>query len=138
MTNFAEAPPLLTDADVLVRVEQLVGPAAADRRLWIMWVDGDGQQAPVIVPVDDMPRHPDRSQLDGLAEVLAGLRDELATESGPCSVVFTLERLGLDGVLPGSPPQVLPQRLCSATDHGRTWLALPGTSPQSPDTAAGG
>ena len=101
MTNFAEAPPLLTDADVLVRVEQLVEPAAADRRLWIMWVDGDGQQAPVIVPVDDMPRHPDRSQLDGLAEVLAGLRDELATESGPCSVVFTLERLGRDGVLPG-------------------------------------
>jgi len=101
MTNFAEAPPLMTDAAVLVRVEQLVGPAAADRRLWIMWVDGDGRQAPVVVPIDGIPRHPDPSQLDGLAEVLAGLRDELTTELGPCSVILTLERLGLDGVLPG-------------------------------------
>ncbi|MDQ3273873.1 MAG: hypothetical protein M3Q39_02285 [Actinomycetota bacterium] len=101
MTNFAAAPPLMTDADVLVRVEQLVGPAAADRRLWIMWVDGDGRQAPVVVPIDDIPRHPDPSQLAGLAEVLSGLRDELTTELGPCSVILTLERLGLDGVLPG-------------------------------------
>jgi hypothetical protein len=30
MTNFAEAPPLMTDADVLARVEQLVGPNAPD------------------------------------------------------------------------------------------------------------
>ena len=101
MTNFAEAPPLMTDAAVLVRVERLVGPAAADRRLWIMWVDGDGRQAPVVVPIDGIPRHPDPSQLDGLAEVLAGLRNELTTELGPCSVILTLERLGLDGVLPG-------------------------------------
>ena len=101
MTNSAAAPPLLTDADVLVHVEQLVGPAAVDRRLWIIWVDADGRQAPVVVPVDDIPRHLDLSQLDGLTEVLSRLRDELTTESGPCSVVFTLERLGVDGVLPG-------------------------------------
>lgn len=42
-SNYADAPPLLTDADVLLRVEQLIGPAAAERRLWIMWVDGDGR-----------------------------------------------------------------------------------------------
>ncbi|HYZ08830.1 MAG TPA: hypothetical protein VE709_09710 [Pseudonocardiaceae bacterium] len=55
----------MTDADVLARVEQLVGPAATDHRLWIMWVDGDGRQAPVVVPVDGIPRHPGPNQLEG-------------------------------------------------------------------------
>lgn len=98
--NFAEAPPLLTDADVLLRVEQLVGPAAADHTLWLMWVDADGWQAPVVMPIDDMPPRPDSDQLEGLATVLGALRDDLATESGSGSVILTVERSGLDGVLP--------------------------------------
>lgn len=72
--NFADAPALLTDTDVLLRVEQLVGHAVADRTLWIMWVDGDGRQAPVVMPVEEFPRDPEPAQLDGLATVLGGLR----------------------------------------------------------------
>ncbi|MQA13092.1 MAG: hypothetical protein GEV09_02690 [Pseudonocardiaceae bacterium] len=98
--NFADAPPLLTDADVVLRVEQLVGPAAADRTLWIMWVDGDGRQAPVVMPVEDLPRRPESDMLDGLAAVLGGLRDELVTDLGSGSVILTLERLGPDRVSP--------------------------------------
>jgi hypothetical protein len=54
----ADAPLLLTDADVLARVQALVGRAITDRQLWIMFVDGDNRQAPVVMPVSDMPRHP--------------------------------------------------------------------------------
>ncbi|MGI9002406.1 MAG: hypothetical protein ACR2GH_12165 [Pseudonocardia sp.] len=98
--NSADAPPLLTDADVLHRVEQLVGPAVAIRQLWIMFVDGDGQQAPVIVPISDLPQRPRPDPLSGLTQVLAGLRDELTTDLGPGSVILTLERIGRDAVLP--------------------------------------
>lgn len=98
--NAATAPLLLTDADALRRVEQLVGPAITNRQLWIMLFDGDGRQAPVIVPIGDVPRRPDPGGLAGLAQVLASLRDDLVTDLGPGSVVLTLERHGLDGVLP--------------------------------------
>ncbi|MHA6625754.1 hypothetical protein ACU61A_10015 [Pseudonocardia sichuanensis] len=101
LPNPADAPLLLTDADVLQRVEQLVGPAAAARQLWIMFVDGDGRQSPVIVPISDIPLRPELRVIDDLA---AGLRDlcaQLSTEVGGGSVVFTLERLGRDAVLAG-------------------------------------
>lgn len=96
-----QAPVLNTDADVLERVQQLVGAASTDRQLWIMLVDGDGRQTPVVVPVSDIPRRPDSGGIAGLAEILGGLADELATEHGPGSVILTLERLGTDGVQPG-------------------------------------
>jgi hypothetical protein len=37
---------------------------------------------------------PDRRLVDGLREVLSGLVDQLATDAGPGSCVFVLERLG--------------------------------------------
>ena len=98
--NAADAPLLLTDADVLQRVTDLVGPAAAVRQLWLMFVDGDGRQAPVVVPIADMPRRPQDGPLAGLAQILAGLRGELDTDLGPGSVILTLERVGADTVLP--------------------------------------
>ncbi len=75
--DFADAPLLLTDADMLTRVHALVGPACTDRQLWIMFVDGGGRQTPVVMPVSEMPRHPPTGLLDGVASVLRGLRDDL-------------------------------------------------------------
>lgn len=98
--NAADAPLLLTDADVLQRVTDLVGAAAAVRQLWLMFVDGDARQAPVVVPIADIPRRPQAGPLDGLTRILAGLRGELATDLGPGSVILTLERIGIDAVLP--------------------------------------
>lgn len=97
--NAADAPLLLTDDDVLRRVTELIGPACAVRQLWIMFVDGDGRQTPVIVPIADIPRRPQPGPLDGLTRILAGLRDELATDLGPGSVILTVERVGTDDVL---------------------------------------
>lgn len=98
--NAADAPLLLTDHDVLDRVDQLVGRAAAVRQLWIMFVDGDGRQAPVILPISDLPRTPQPGPLRSLRRVLAGLRDDLATDLGPGSVILTFERVGRNAVLP--------------------------------------
>ncbi|HSK58443.1 MAG TPA: hypothetical protein VK935_05245 [Actinomycetospora sp.] len=88
------AAPLLTDADVHERVDVLIGPAVQDRCLWLVLVDGDRKQAPVVMPVEDSPPQPDAEMVDGLQTVLAGFVEELATDAGPGSCVFVWERLG--------------------------------------------
>jgi hypothetical protein len=88
------AQPLYTDDDVHERVDSLIGPASQDRCLWLILVDGDRRQAPVIMPIEDSPPRPDPELIDGLQTVLAGLADELATDAGPGSCVFVWERLG--------------------------------------------
>jgi hypothetical protein len=98
--NAADAPLLLTDADVLARVRGLVGPACTDRQLWIMFVDGDGRQAPVVMPVSGLPERPEPGGTAGLDQVLAAVRDDLATDLGPGSVILALERLGPEPTLP--------------------------------------
>jgi hypothetical protein len=99
--NPADAPLLLTDSDVLERVEQLVGRAAVARQLWIMFVDGDGRQAPVVLPISDIPLRPEARVIDNLAAVMAGLCADLTTDVAGGSVILTLERIGRDAVLAG-------------------------------------
>jgi hypothetical protein len=99
--NPANAPLLLTDADVLRRVEQLVGRATATRQLWVMFVDGDGRQAPVVMPISDVPLRPEARVIDNLAAILAGLCADLTTDTGGGTAILTLERVGRDAVLPG-------------------------------------
>jgi hypothetical protein len=94
-----DAPPLLTDDDVKRRVEALVGPALRDRTLWLLFIDGDRRQAPVVMPINDLPRLPD-GVITGLGSVLEGVLPDLATAAGPGSVVFVRERLGPDYILP--------------------------------------
>ncbi|HEY0816210.1 MAG TPA: hypothetical protein VGE11_23290 [Pseudonocardia sp.] len=95
-----DLPPLVNDEDVLARVAKLVGTAITDRQLWLMLVDGDGRQTPVVVPISGMPRNPDARGLAGLSRVLSGLRAELATARGPGAVIFTRERRGSEEVSP--------------------------------------
>lgn len=94
--HISELPALHTDADVHERVSMLVGTAVTDRQLWIMFMDGDGVQAPVIMPIAEMPAVPGPEIVDRLAEVLGALHGDLATEQGPGSVVLTWERRGPD------------------------------------------
>jgi hypothetical protein len=99
--NPANAPLLLTDADVLQRVEQLVGRAVATRQLWVMFVDGDGRQAPVVMPISDVPLRPEARVIDNLATILARLCADLTTDTAGGTAILTLERVGRDAVLPG-------------------------------------
>jgi hypothetical protein len=95
-----EAPLLRTDADVLARVNALVGPACTGRQLWVMLVDGDDRQLPAVLPVAGVPRTPDQRGLHALERLIDGLREELRTDRGPGSVIFALERAGIDAILP--------------------------------------
>ncbi|GAA4857898.1 hypothetical protein [Actinomycetospora straminea] len=93
------AAPLLTDEDVLARVDAIVGPARQDGCVWLMLVDGDRRQAPVVVPLEDTPRRPDPHLVQGLRDVLAHFADgPLDTAGGRGSCLFVLERLGPPGV----------------------------------------
>ena len=46
-----DLPPLLTAEDVTRRVAMLIGTAISDGTLWLLFVDGDDRQAPVVVPI---------------------------------------------------------------------------------------
>jgi hypothetical protein len=96
----ATAPPLHTDDDVARRVAALIGYATGSDKLWLLFVDGDDRQAPVVVPIEDLPGPPDGEVVAGLGDVLEGFLPELATATGAGSVVFVRERPGPDFVLP--------------------------------------
>lgn len=98
MIRHSDLPLLRPTDDGFTRVRDLVGRAIVDRRLWLMFVDGDGRQSPVLIPIDDLPFAPEPPLMNGLEHVLGGLRDQLATERDG-SVMLTLERRGPDEVL---------------------------------------
>ncbi|MBC3190516.1 hypothetical protein H7X46_05490 [Pseudonocardia sp. C8] len=127
--HISELPALRTAADVHERVTMLVGAATTDRQLWIMFVDGDGVQAPVIVPITEMPAEPGPETAERLAEVLGGLRAQLATDQGPGAVVLTWERLGPDRPLPADRAwaRALADACAASGIPGRgTFLSTPG------------
>ncbi|MEJ2887603.1 hypothetical protein [Actinomycetospora aeridis] len=95
------AAPLLTDDDVHDRVAAIVGPATQDGCVWLMLVDGDRRQTPVVIPIEDSPRFPETHLVGGLRDMLAQLGDQLATDAGPGACLFTLERLGPRETAPG-------------------------------------
>jgi hypothetical protein len=96
----ATAPPLRTDDDVARRVAALIGRATRDDTLWLLFVDGDDRQTPVVMPVEEASGPPDREMDMALGNVLEGVLPDLATAAGVGSVVFVRERLGPDFVLP--------------------------------------
>jgi hypothetical protein len=75
-------PPLadvpIRSADELTRrwATVLDPPVFGARSLWLMWLDDDGRMLPVVIPVDDMPRLPDRALLTGLMSVHDGVTEE--------------------------------------------------------------
>jgi hypothetical protein len=95
----ATAAPLRTDDDVARRVADLVGRATRDDTLWLLFVDGDDRQAPVVMPLEELSGPPDVALVAALGDVLEGVLPDLATASGAGSVVFVRERLGPDDVL---------------------------------------
>jgi hypothetical protein len=94
------APPLRTDDDIARRVADLIGCAAGSDKLWLLFVDGDDRQTPVVMPVEEVSGPPDGEMVMALGDVLEGVLPDLATAAGVGSVVFVRERLGPDFVLP--------------------------------------
>ena len=81
MTGFspATAAALRTDDDVARRVADLVGRAIRDDSLWLLFVDGDDRQAPVVMPIQEMSGPPDDELVTALGDVLEGFLPDLAT-----------------------------------------------------------
>ena len=94
--------PLTTDEQVLERVTLLVRNALR-RQLWLMFLDAEDRQLPVLMPTD-VPARPRSSDASDLARFIHGVNDDL----GASSIVVALERRGSDEV----------------SDDDRAWLRL--------------
>jgi hypothetical protein len=82
--------PLNTDTDVLDRVDHLVShDARRGRSLWLMFLAADGVQLPVVVPIDDVPAHPEPGAAGQICDVIARVLNDAVPDG---SVVITLAR----------------------------------------------
>lgn len=81
--------PLTTDDDIERRVTELIGRANS-RQLWLLFLDEQDIQLPLLIPIDGLPTEP--TDEDG-GRVVERVR-ELMGEIGACAVVAVLERYG--------------------------------------------
>jgi hypothetical protein len=99
--------PVITDADVLARVDEIIAPAARrERALWLFFFYSDGTQAPVIVPLEDMPELPEEDDTEVPFHMLRHFYG--LNEDDDLSFVLTLCRDGALGL----------------TESDRRWLRL--------------
>jgi hypothetical protein len=99
--------PVITDADVLARVDEVIEPAARrERALWLFFFYSDGTQAPVIVPLDDLPELPEEDDAELAFHMLRHFYG--LTEDDDLSFVLTICR---DGTL-------------ELTESDRRWLRV--------------
>lgn len=91
--------PLTTDRDRVARVRDLLAPATHPSQLWVLFLDDEDHQTPVLIPLTNRPAVPDPRLVDGLVGALAALitgqrqeRDDPGTVGS--QVMFVLERFG--------------------------------------------
>ena len=81
---------LLTDPhDLDDRVRQLI-PCAIRRQLWVILLDEDDLQIPVMVPIGELPLRRREGDDEGLGDMLTLLSEEY----GAAAFVFVVERTG--------------------------------------------
>jgi len=86
------AVPVITDRDVLDRVAAIISPAARRyRTLWLFFLDRDGIQANLVVPIDDLPERPEADVIGNVCYVAA---QSIAQAPSLLSVIITLGRPG--------------------------------------------
>jgi hypothetical protein len=85
--------PLRTDALIEERVRGIIGRALC-RQLWLLFLDSDQVQLPLLIPIEKLPRRPDRAST---AQVVANI-SELMDEIGASELVVVWERKGSSAV----------------------------------------
>lgn len=86
------AVPVRTDADVLARVDAIItGEAREVPTLWLFFLDADGMQSNVIVPIDGIPDVPDPELVGNVCYVITQV---LADTVAGGTAVITLTRPG--------------------------------------------
>ncbi len=84
--------PVITDGDVLDRVAAIISPAARRyRTLWLFFLGRDAMQANLVVPIDDIPEHPEAAVIHNVCYVAS---ESIAQAPSLLSVVITLSRPG--------------------------------------------
>ncbi|WP_411700851.1 hypothetical protein [Conyzicola sp.] len=89
----ADLEPLTTDALIESRVESLIG-RAQNRQIWLLFLDRNDVQSPLVLPVSDIPVAPPDDDLDNWSELLRGTT--AAVDSADVIVVverYATERL---------------------------------------------
>ena len=99
----ADLEPLTTDALIEQRVASLIGRAQS-RQIWLLFLDQNHVQSPLVLPVSDVPVAPAPDDLDNWCELLRGTTE--AVDAG--DVIVVIERYA-------------PERL---TDADRGWARM--------------
>lgn len=91
------ATPVRTDADVLARVALIIDEEARRlRALWLFFLDVDGLQNEVVVPIDCIPALPDPDIAGTVCHVVSRLLSDAGTGTGSeGSAIITLSRPGI-------------------------------------------
>jgi hypothetical protein len=79
--------PLVTDELIEERVRDLVGRACR-RQLWLLFLDANHVQVPLLMPTDDFPSRPDQHSV---AELANGIR-AIADAASAAQVILVWER----------------------------------------------
>lgn len=79
--------PVVTDAEVEARVADLVGRACR-RQFWMLFLDDESRQIPLVMPMDDYPASPD----DGNIDMFALRIKEIMHAEDAAQVIFVWER----------------------------------------------
>jgi hypothetical protein len=86
--------PVRTDADVLARVALIIdGEARRLRALWLFFLDSDGLQNEVVVPIDCIPDLPDPQLVGSVCNVVSRLLSGSDADAG--MAVIALSRPGI-------------------------------------------
>lgn len=79
--------PITSDQQVLERVDELIGKAVR-RQLWLLFIDEQDRQIPLVIPMADYPAAPYNNN----AELLAARIAEVVEKTGAAQVIVVWER----------------------------------------------
>jgi hypothetical protein len=85
----AQLQPLTSDDDIQERVSTLIGRANI-RQLWLLFLDGDGVQLPLLVPIEGLPSKPTPAEAEDIVTTIGEIMQTVSASS----VVFVWERYG--------------------------------------------
>lgn len=77
--------PISTDAQIEARVVDLIGRANR-RQVWLLLIDGEDRQLPIIVPMADYPATPYEGNAEAFADRIAALVEQ--TDAAAIIVVW--------------------------------------------------
>lgn len=92
----ASEQPLTTSHDKIARVRDILAPARSPAQLWVLLLDRDSFQSPLMVPIDQRSDLPDPEMIEAVISAVSTLAHEQLGNG--CQAMFVLERTGPFGI----------------------------------------